>query len=139
MKKNVTIRYFALVGARRGTQTEPYATAAATARQLLHEIQQSGQIPLTTNIVKAAINDEFVKIAGTKIAAGCYMTNEPLPGDLPADRVVLKGHLLYAASGRQVFKRTMKIGAPDIGMPPVAPTTPGYGDGYEYSIPHLPQ
>jgi len=31
----------------------------------------------------AAINDEFVKIAGTKIAAGCYMTNEPLPGDLP--------------------------------------------------------
>ncbi len=61
MKKNVTIRYFALVGARRGTQTEPYATAAATARQLLHEIQQSGQIPLTTNIVKAAINDEFVE------------------------------------------------------------------------------
>ena len=31
MKKNVTIRYFALVGARRGTQTEPYATEAETA------------------------------------------------------------------------------------------------------------
>ena len=60
MKKNVTIRYFALVGARRGTQTEPYETEAATARQLLHEIQAGGQIPLTTNIVKAAINDEFV-------------------------------------------------------------------------------
>jgi branched-chain amino acid transport system substrate-binding protein len=31
----------------------------------------------------AAINDEFVKIAGVKVAKGCYMTNEPLPGDLP--------------------------------------------------------
>ena len=31
----------------------------------------------------AAINDEFVKIAGLDIAKGCYMTNEPLPADLP--------------------------------------------------------
>ncbi len=61
MKKKVTIRYFALVGARRGTQTEPYETAAETARQLLHEIQANGHFPLTTNIVKAAINDEFVE------------------------------------------------------------------------------
>lgn len=61
MKKKVTIRYFALVGVRRGTQTEPYVTEAETARQLLHEIQASGQIPLTTHIVKAAINDEFVE------------------------------------------------------------------------------
>lgn len=60
MKKNVVIRYFALVGPRRGTQTETYQTEAATARQLLHEIQAGSQIPLTTNIVKAAINDEFV-------------------------------------------------------------------------------
>ncbi len=28
---------------------------------MLHEIQAGGQIPLTTNIVKAAINDEFVE------------------------------------------------------------------------------
>ena len=61
MKKNVTIRYFALVGARRGTQTEAYETEAGTARQLLHEIQANGRFPLTTNIVKAAINDEFVE------------------------------------------------------------------------------
>lgn len=61
MKKTVTIRYFALVGARRGTQTETYETEAETARQLLHEIQDGGRIPLTTNIVKAAINDEFVE------------------------------------------------------------------------------
>jgi branched-chain amino acid transport system substrate-binding protein len=32
----------------------------------------------------AAINDEFIKIAGSEVAAGCYMTNEPLPGDLPS-------------------------------------------------------
>ena len=61
MKKNFTIRYFALVGARRGTQTEPYQSEACTARQLLHEIQKNGRFPLTTNIVKAAINDEFVE------------------------------------------------------------------------------
>ena len=60
MKINVTIRYFALVGARRGTQTEPYATEAETARQLLHEIQAGGVLPLTTHIVKAAVNDQFV-------------------------------------------------------------------------------
>lgn len=60
MKKNVTIRYFALVGARRGTQTEAYETEAETARQLLHEIQAGGIIPLTTHIVKAAVNDQFV-------------------------------------------------------------------------------
>ena len=60
MKKKVTLRYFALVGARRGTQTEAYETEAGTTRQLLHEIQAGGLIPLTTNIVKAAINDEFV-------------------------------------------------------------------------------
>ena len=33
----------------------------------------------------AAINDEFVKIAGLDVAKGCYMTNEPLPVDLPYD------------------------------------------------------
>ena len=60
MKKNVAIRYFALVGARRGTQTETYETDADTARQLLHEIQAGGDIPLTTNIVQAAINGAFV-------------------------------------------------------------------------------
>jgi len=31
----------------------------------------------------AAINAEFVKIAGLDVAKGCYMTNEPLPADLP--------------------------------------------------------
>ncbi len=60
MKKTVTLRYFAIVGPRRGTQTETYETHAETARQLLHEIQAGTQIPLTTHIVKAAINDQFV-------------------------------------------------------------------------------
>jgi molybdopterin converting factor small subunit len=60
MKKKITLRYFALIGARRGSQTEAYETEAKTARQLLHEIQIGGKIPLTTHIVKAAINDEFV-------------------------------------------------------------------------------
>jgi len=73
------------------------------------------------------------------ISFGMVDSIMPLPGDLPADRVVMKGHVLYAASGRQVFKRTLKTTAPDNGRLPVAPATPGYGDGYDYSIPHLPQ
>ena len=60
MKKKITVRYFALIGARRGTQTEPYETEAGTARQLLHELQAGKTIPLTTNISKASINDKFV-------------------------------------------------------------------------------
>ncbi len=60
MRKTLTIRYFALVGPRRGTQTDPYETEAETARQLLHEIQAGGALPLTTHLVKAAINDQFV-------------------------------------------------------------------------------
>ena len=59
-KKKVTVRYFALIGERRGIQTEPYETGAVTARQLLHELQAGNIIPLTTNISKASINDKFV-------------------------------------------------------------------------------
>jgi branched-chain amino acid transport system substrate-binding protein len=48
-------------------------------------ISQARDIGITCPFVggNAAINDEFVKIAGLNIAKGCYMTNEPLPGDLP--------------------------------------------------------
>ncbi|HNW44540.1 MAG TPA: MoaD/ThiS family protein [Elusimicrobiales bacterium] len=60
MKKKVTVRYFALIGERRGIQTEAYETSADTARQLLHELQAGSVIPLTTNISKASINDKFV-------------------------------------------------------------------------------
>lgn len=61
MKKKITVRYFALIGERRGTQTEAYETEADTARQLLHELQAGKAIPLTTNISKASINDKFVE------------------------------------------------------------------------------
>lgn len=48
-------------------------------------INQARDIGLSCPFVggNAAINDEFVKIAGPKIAKGCFMTNEPLPADLP--------------------------------------------------------
>ncbi|MBN1931816.1 MAG: branched-chain amino acid ABC transporter substrate-binding protein [Desulfobacterales bacterium] len=48
-------------------------------------ISQAREIGIKCPFVggNAAINDEFVKIAGLDIAKGCYMTNEPLPGDLP--------------------------------------------------------
>ncbi len=48
-------------------------------------VAQSRDIGITCPFVggNAAINDEFVKITGINIAKGCYMTNEPLPSDLP--------------------------------------------------------
>ena len=60
MKKKITVRYFALIGERRGIQNDPYETEAATARELLHELQAGKAIPLTTNISKASINNKFV-------------------------------------------------------------------------------
>ncbi len=58
--KNITIRYYALLGPNRGTQADTYETEAETARQLLHEIQANKKIPLATHIAKATINNEFV-------------------------------------------------------------------------------
>lgn len=48
-------------------------------------ISQGRDIGITCPFVggNAAINDEFVKIAGLDTAKGCFMTNEPLPADLP--------------------------------------------------------
>ena len=44
-------------------------------------VSQARQIGIKAPFVggNAAINDEFVKIAGVQVAKGCYMTNEPLP------------------------------------------------------------
>lgn len=61
MKKKIQVRYFALVGERRGVQTDPYETEAATARQLLREIEANKVIPLTTNISKAVINGKYAE------------------------------------------------------------------------------
>jgi len=48
-------------------------------------VSQARDIGITCPFVggNAAINDEFVKIAGLQVAKGCFMTNEPLPSDLP--------------------------------------------------------
>jgi branched-chain amino acid transport system substrate-binding protein len=49
-------------------------------------VSQAKQIGITAPFVggNAAINDEFVKIAGVQAAKGAWMTNEPLPQDLPS-------------------------------------------------------
>jgi molybdopterin converting factor small subunit len=61
VKKKIRVRYFALVGVRRGVQTEDYETEAGTARQLLREIETNKIIPLTTNISKAVINEKYAE------------------------------------------------------------------------------
>ncbi len=67
----------------------------------------------------------------------------PLPNDLPADRVALeidgdRQSWLYAASGDKKFRRPVKIG-PAKADQTTPPSSPEYGDDFDYSIPHLPQ
>jgi branched-chain amino acid transport system substrate-binding protein len=47
-------------------------------------VSQARDIGITCPFVggNAAINDEFVKIAGLAVAKGCYMTTEPMPTDM---------------------------------------------------------
>jgi branched-chain amino acid transport system substrate-binding protein len=66
-------------------ETEPdvwYFTGYYAEAALL--VTQAREIGVTCPFVggNAAINDEFVKIAGIEAAEGCYMTNEPMPTDL---------------------------------------------------------
>lgn len=61
----------------------------------------------------------------------------PLPDDLPCDNVFLCGQTLYAASGAKVFRRRLRVGAADA-KKKVAPSTPGYDDGFWYSREHEP-
>jgi len=48
-------------------------------------VSQARDIGITCPFVggNAAINDEFVKIAGLEKAKGCFMTQEPMPANLP--------------------------------------------------------
>ena len=60
----------------------------------------------------------------------------PLPDDLPADNITVVGTTLYAASGKKVFRRELSVPAAD-SKRQVAPSTPTYGDGYNYCREHL--
>ena len=59
-----------------------------------------------------------------------------MTGDQPADVCRLQGNYLYAKSGETVFRRTVRCH--EAGMDPVPPTTPGYGENFDYSCHHLP-
>lgn len=59
--KKITVRFYSLIGGPPGIRNVPYETETATARELLHELQARHAVPLTTNIVKAARNDEFIE------------------------------------------------------------------------------
>ena len=58
--KTVKVRTYSFLSTSRGLREDTVATDAPTVRALLHELQSSKAIPLTTNIVKASVNNEFV-------------------------------------------------------------------------------
>ena len=60
----------------------------------------------------------------------------PLPGDLPAQKLVVKDKWLYVSSGNRVFRRKLKTGEGDP-RKPVRPSTPAYTDGFNYERSHL--
>lgn len=58
--KTVKIRTYSFLSTSRGLREDTVTTDAATVRALLHELQEKKTVPLTTNIVKASVNNEFV-------------------------------------------------------------------------------
>jgi molybdopterin synthase sulfur carrier subunit len=58
-EKIIQIRYFAMMGEKRGCQTESLKTTANTPEELFNELRTRHDFKFTTNIVKVAINDRF--------------------------------------------------------------------------------
>ncbi|MFH0879165.1 MAG: MoaD/ThiS family protein [Lentisphaerota bacterium] len=57
--KTIHVHYFAMFGENRGKQKETVTTNASTAEELYEELKTKFGFKLPTNIVKAAINNEF--------------------------------------------------------------------------------
>ena len=58
-EKTIHVRYFAMLGEKRGCQTETLKTSANTAEEFYRELREQHGLRFTTNIVKVAINDRF--------------------------------------------------------------------------------
>ena len=58
--KTIHVHYFAMFGEDRGKKVETVQTQAATAEELYEELKKKFGFKLPSNIVKAAINNEFV-------------------------------------------------------------------------------
>ncbi len=120
-----------------GTLAKPYALASL---HLAYDCRFVGAIDLCVAADDRVYAATELGIQGI-VSFGLADAILPLPGDLPADRVALAfdgGNYLYAASGDRIFRRKVKIGPADP-VKPVAPGSPGYDDGFDYSIQHLPQ
>ena len=58
-EKKIHVRYFAMMGEKRGCQTETLKTKARTPEELFNELKELHGFKFTTHIVKVAINDRF--------------------------------------------------------------------------------
>ena len=58
--KIVHIQYYALLREERGLSQETLSTQAATARELYEELRARHRFKLSRDLLKAAVNDEFV-------------------------------------------------------------------------------
>ncbi|HXQ80980.1 MAG TPA: MoaD/ThiS family protein [Opitutaceae bacterium] len=59
MKKNVRVRYFAILREQRGLDEERVATEAATAGELYEELRKRHRFTLPADRLRVAINDDF--------------------------------------------------------------------------------
>jgi len=59
MPKAVTVRYFAVLREKRGTDQETVTTGADTARALYAELAERHGFTLSPDIVRVSINDQF--------------------------------------------------------------------------------
>ncbi len=59
--KTIHIRYFSLLGEKRGSQQETLKTEARNAEELFAELRRKQGMTFTTHIVKVAINNQFAE------------------------------------------------------------------------------
>lgn len=117
-----------------GSLTHLYKLASL---HLAHDCRTIGAMDLCVGSDDRVLAATELGIQGV-ISFGMTDLILPLPGDLPAERVSLVGNQLYASSGERVFRRSLKITAAKNDAC-ILPPSPDYGDGFDYSISHLPQ
>ncbi len=59
MKKELQVRYFAILREERGLSSETVSTVAATARELYGELAQAHRFSMACDRLQVAVNDEF--------------------------------------------------------------------------------
>jgi len=80
MKKEVTIKYFALLKEQANKDAETLQTLASTAQDLFIELSKQYPFSLTSEQVRVAINEEFKPMNTPLMPGDCVVFIPPVAG-----------------------------------------------------------